>query len=353
MTLEQIKYLRLKRQGLIEALDAGDYEQLFRNMSPVATKFWIEPGTPPEIEHRCDFNDRDANDFARRMRSIVKGRFQGGNVAYVYQDEMPLFAAVYRKQIKMFTEVETTILTLLHNEGPMNLKMMKEITGILNKDLSKAAQHLQKAFMLFEDQVDKENDRAWYLLEDEFDEMDFRSIDVTEALAEAVRRFSYMNVMVDVSMIKSFTKLTTKSIKTTVDSMLEKGTLVAVDVEAYSGVMLSVDVTEVEKVEEPVPDLLLFLDNNDYLVKSNELTLKKRFGKSTYKTLGYIHKQGEFVGRLLGYFRFGPDDLEDIELDVEKALQEKWQARIVALIEAAYEGQGNALKRYCSVDIQP
>ena len=351
MTLEQINYLRLRRQGLIEPVNASGYEQLFRNMSPVPTKFWIEPGTAPEIEHRCDFNDQDANDFARRMRSIVKGRFQGGNVGYVYQDEMPLFAAVYRKPINRFTEIESTILTLLHNEGPMNLKLMKEITGILNKDLSKAAQHLQKAFMLFEDQVDKDNDRAWFLLEDEFDELDFEKLDETEGLQEVIRRFLTMNVMADGTMIKSFTKLTNKVIKTTIQNMLEEGTLVALDIEGYRGYMLSVDVAEVKKVDTSVPDLLLFLDNNDYLVKSNELTLKKRFTKSSYKTLGYIYKQGEFVGRLLGYFRFGPDDLEDIELDVEKAFQDAWKERIVKLIENAYEGQDNVLKRYCSEKI--
>lgn len=351
MTLEQIKYLRLERQGLIEAVNASAYEDLFRNMSPVPTKFWIEPGTPPEIEQRCDFNDRDANDFARRMRAIVKGRFQGGNVGYVYQDEMPLFAAVYRKPINRFTEVEQTILTLLHNEGPMNLKMMKEITGILNKDLSKAAQHLQKAFMLFEDQVDKENDRAWYLLEDEFDELDFNKFSELEAVQEALRRFFFMNVMADASMIKSFTKLTNKVITRALNNMIEESSLIPLDIAGNKGYMLTLDVEEAEKVVTPVPDLLLLLDNNDYLVKSNEMILKQRFGKSDYKTLGYIYKQGEFVGRLLGYFRFGPDDLEDVELDVEKAKQEAWKERVLALIEEAYEGQGNVLKRYCSEEL--
>jgi len=352
MTLEQIIYLRMQRQGLIEPVDASSYEQLFRNMSPIPTKFWIEPGAAPTIEHRCDFNDGDANEFARRMRNIVKARFQGGRVGYVYQDELPLFAAAYNKPISHYTEVEMTILNLLHHEGPMSLKMMKEITGILNKDLAKAAQHLQKAFILFEDQVDKENDRAWFLLEDELDDLDFKKFDELQATEEIVRRFLMMNVMADTSMIKSFTKLSNKVLKKVIDGMLVAGKVVQVEVREVEGYMLACDVDVVERVCETVPDQLLLLDMNDYLVKSNELALKKRFEKSKHKTLGYIYKQGEIVGRLLGYFRFGPDDLEAIELDVDKTLQEAWKDRMIRLIEEVYEGQDNALKYYCNDEIE-
>ncbi len=351
MTLDQITYLRLQRQGFIEPVTADGYEALFRAMSPVPTKFWIEPGTAPEIEHRCDFNDRDANDFARRMRAIVKGRFQGGNVGYVYQDELPLFAAAYKKPIKALTEVEEIILRLLKTEGPMNLGMMKEITGILNKDLSKGAQHLQKAFMLFEDQVDKDNDRAWFLLEDEFDEMDFSHWSQESAISEVIRRYLHLNVTGDLEGVKSFTKFTNKEIKTAFEVMMTKGDIIEVIIEGMPMMMLTWDKPAAEHISGTIPDKIYLLDNNDYLVKSMNLKLKKQFDKSAYKTLAYICIKGVIVGRLLGYFRFGPDDLEDVELNLMDELKEAYRDRILEVIEDTYEGEENYLKRYCGNEL--
>jgi hypothetical protein len=41
----QALFLRLKRQNLIEQ-DHTPYDELFRLMSPVPTKYWVEPGSP-------------------------------------------------------------------------------------------------------------------------------------------------------------------------------------------------------------------------------------------------------------------------------------------------------------------
>ena len=61
MNYESIKYLKLKRQHMLEPVKELDYDQLFKDMSPVQTRFWIEPGSPPELMYRCAFDDAFTN----------------------------------------------------------------------------------------------------------------------------------------------------------------------------------------------------------------------------------------------------------------------------------------------------
>ena len=91
-------YLSLKRQNLIERNDNADYEALFRMMSPVPTLFWTTPGEPPLIQHRFNIDDRTLNNYNRANRNIIKGRFRGGNVGYIYTDELPLYMTAYKKK---------------------------------------------------------------------------------------------------------------------------------------------------------------------------------------------------------------------------------------------------------------
>jgi len=353
-----IKILRYQRQYLFEKASEHQYDDLFRKMSPIPTLFWIEPGTAPNIMYRCDFDDEYANDISRRMRRILKGRFQGGHVGYVFKEEMPLFKAAYQKPIRNMTEHDDIILDILTKEGPMDNSLIKEISGLLSKEVSKSLQKLQKAFIVFEDQIDKDNDRSWYLLEEEFSEMDFKSISKEEAMKEVIRRFADLNVFINEEMIKSYTKFTNKEIKLLITSLVETKVLISAECFNKQGYLLKADISEIEKSEKNISEnsglektehelynSVMILDLNDYLVKSNELTLKERFGKSEYKILRYLYKEGEFIGRLLGFFRFGPADLEDVQVDIDDPTGELKNIVIEAIHEH-FEGQENHLKRY-------
>lgn len=344
---ESIKYLRLKRQHMLHPVTEKSYDQLFKDMSPVQTRFWIEPGSPPELLYRCDFDDASTNDMYRKDRTIIKCRFQGGNVAYVFYEDLPLFMSAYRKDIKRFTEHEEIVLNILKNEGAMDIDLIKEISGLLSKEVSKALQKLQKAFIVYEDQLDKERTRAFYILEEEFSDLDFDQYTREEAIKEVVIRFMKMNVLVNEEMIKSYTKFTNKDIKLTIEALFRDELIVEVDEKIGQGYVLIDDIEEIKSIEEVAPDKVFILDLNDYLVKSNELILKSKFGKSEMKTLHYIMKQGEIIGRVLGYFRYGPNDLEDIELDVTDDLIFEYKHSILEALNEMYDGQETKLKKFC------
>ena len=81
---------------------------LFKQMSPVLCVYWSCPGSPPELLYRAAFDDRKYCYKMRGSRTIMKGRFQNGNIAYIYADELELFAAVYRKD-KPLTDTELAV----------------------------------------------------------------------------------------------------------------------------------------------------------------------------------------------------------------------------------------------------
>jgi len=344
---ESARYLSLRRQNLIERKNDADYERLFRMMSPVSTLFWTEPGAPPLIQYRHDIDDKTLNNYNRANRTIIKGRFRGGNVGYIYADELPLFMSAYKKEIKQYTQNDFTVLETLHNEGAMNIAMIKEITGLLSKHISASLQKLQKAFIVFEDQVDNEWDRAWYILEDEFHDTDFDKYTREQAICEVILRFAYLNAFFDESMIKSYAKFSNKDIKTAISFLLESDKLIEASADKKQGYILKDDLDEILPCDKAIPDDIYILDLNDYLVRSNEAELKARFDPKPYKTLHYIMKRGEFIGILVGRFSFGPNELEDVMLDIPASDMIKFRRDIERAIEEVYDPHQTLLLRYC------
>ncbi|MBN2655604.1 MAG: hypothetical protein JXR86_00985 [Spirochaetales bacterium] len=347
--IQSINYLRLKRQNLLDGHKAMEYEELFRLMSPVPTLFWATPGEPPVIQYRTDVDDRKLNDHRRSDRTIIKGRFRGGSVGYIFADELPLFMAAYRKDVSLYNSHDLAVLNVLRTEGPMNIEMIKEITGLLSRQISASLQKLQKAFVVFEDQVDSEWDRSWYLLEDEFSHMDLNAFSREAALGEVIKRFVFLNVFAHETMIKSFTRLPNRDIKQALSSLAEEGILLQKEVPGTVGYILADDEDEILSCRGVIPDETYILDLNDYLVRSEELLLKDRFNPGPHKTLHYIMKQGDFIGIVSGRFCFGPNELENVILDVTEKEKKEFRSDIEKAIEKVYPPHETVLRRYSSL----
>ena len=216
--------LRLERQHFTKPAGKKEYGVLFKQMSPVLCVYWSCPGSPPELLYRAAFDDRKYCYKMRGSRTIMKGRFQNGNIAYIYADELELFAAVYRKD-KPLTDTELELCELLNREGPMTIHVMKEFTGMLTKEITPALHRLQEKFLVFEDQADSEWDRAWYPFESEFPDVNLERYTKEEAEEELVRRFVWLNVWIDAAMVRSFYRLPLKEIKGVLERLVSNGTL--------------------------------------------------------------------------------------------------------------------------------
>ena len=148
-------------------------------------------------------------------------------------------------------------------------------------------------------------------------------------------------------MVKSFTKFANKDIKNVLQALIENDKLIEVFSDAGDWYILKEDLGEIESSSSDIPDDIYVLDLNDYLVRSNEEELKKRFDPAPYKTLHYILKQGEFIGVLVGRFTFGPPELEDVRLDVSDEDKIKFRRRVEAAVEGKYDPHETLLLRYC------
>ena len=151
-----------------------------------------------------------------------------------------------------------------------------------------------------------------------------------------------------VEMLKSFYGLPQKPIKDAIARLLEKRVIAQADQNGILGFVRTEDLAAIaEKEGLPLVPSVFVLHTNDFLVKSNEASLKAAFSGGDFDILYYIFVDGQFRGVVQGVFRNGPFDLEDVCLtlsDGDKA------SRKGEIIKAIYKATGHGvsrLKRYC------
>lgn len=331
--------LLMERQRLVSPADADEFDEIFRNMSPVHTNFWTDPGSAPSINGRCNMDDKAHCYSLRADRTIVKGRFQGQSVGYVFSDELELMAGAFRKTGVPSYE-EQMIFDVVRQEGPINIQLIKEITGILSKKIAPLLHKLQQKFLVFEDQVDNEWDRCWYVFDQEFD-INLNRYTKIEAIKVFLLRFAYMNVIFDEAMARNYYSFTLKDIKSAVCELIDEGKLVAV-----KGGYARAEDAEIAVKDEPCEKFVLAVDKNDFLVKSNEHRLSPLFKHEGSDILTYLLIDGEFKGAVLGHFRFGPNDLDDVVLTLPEKEAAERKDEIIGAVEAFFGSYAKPLRKY-------
>lgn len=339
-----ITALRMERQHLNKPASQAEYKALYRDTSPGQNVYWCGFGDPPSLTFRTDFNDIEYNRERQRTRELVKGRFQGGNLGWIESSDMELFACLCRKPLDKPTFAQQTLLDLIEREGPMNIQLMKEITGMLVKEITPVLHRLQEAFLIYEDQYDGEWDRGWYKFYEMFPNVDFQKYTKIEALKIILKRFAYRSVLFNTDMAKSFYKLPTKDIKTAIAELLNDGEVV----EFESGYLLKSDCDLLQSTSFEINQSVFVMHRNDFLVKSNEYSIKEKYKHPEYDILQYILVDGEFRGAVLGHFKNGPYIIEDVIVDPGL------EASKDAIIQAIYRVNSrddSPIKRYMGREV--
>jgi len=346
LTWLDITALRMKRQYLSSPACKEDYDQLFMNMSPVPPMYWTAPGDPPTLPLHADIDDYDYNSIRRSRRKLLKGRFAGGSIAYVMEEDLEVFACLYQKEITWFSQIQSELLELLKQEGPMNIGLMKELTGLLVKEITPALHKLQEAFIVYEDQLDNEGDRGWYLFDSELPEVDLDRYTKTEALKMVLPRIAKLLVFFEEEQLKSFYRLSLKLIKEAVTQLVTDGTLLAIVLEGKKGYILSEDkdLLKVEMMTIIQPKVLL-LQRNDFLVRTHADYLKELY-TSEWDALYYLLIDGVFHGVVVGRFKFGPHLIEDIVLDLPEEEKVRRRDEILEAVYKVFDQANSPVKRY-------
>lgn len=335
MDKSSVTNLRMNRQGFLNPMKSSDYDRVFKLLSPVQTVYWCAPGDPPRLWHRADFDDFHYNNQRRAQREIIKGRFQGGGIAYICPKDLELYAGAYKRTIDKLSFEEEKLLEFLQCEGPINIQLIKKMTGMLVKEIIPILHKLQEAFIVYEDQIDSEGDRGWYIFDKEFEGVDINKFSRVEALKEMTLRFAYMNVFIDVEMMKSFYRLPSKDIKEALSQLLKEGKIIPIGIDEAKGYILSGEEAEIERFSGNVAKSVFVLHRNDFLVKVNEHILKKNFtSPEGCDILYYILLDGEFKGIVTGKFKNGPFLIDDVVLTLP---ENEIKARKEEVIEAIYK----------------
>lgn len=345
---------RIKRQGLTQPLDnpldEESYTQLFRRIQPVAPVHFSRPGDPPKLIHRTEFDDTGMSSSLRERHILVKGRFLGGRVAYVLEDDLKLYATAFRKMPTRFNRVHEDVLSTIREAGGLTKEQLKQELDYSAGDIGKALQDLQCAFLLQEDQIDTDWETGWLDFTEEWFEIPTDAGSQEEALLEVIQRFVVSMVFVTESQIKSWCSLPSKTIKEMVRRLVESERLVRTQVEGLDeGVMSIEDAESTSSHASEYPKGIYVLDKSDILVRAQMDELKTRY--KGLEVLQYLLVDGKFRGVVLGHWRIGPYDVDDIILDLDQVEVAARQAEVLAAVRKIYNPEDCAILRYNGVEI--
>lgn len=335
---EKIRALRMERQHLLTPANETEYDALYRDLQPGQNVYWNGFGQPPTLSFRADFDDLAYNKSRQFRRELIKGRFAGGNLGWILPEDLELFAALYRKPLKNATMTQQMLLERIEMSGPYTIGQLKEESGLLVKEITPALHRLQEAFLIYEDQYDGEWDRGWYRFGEFFFDFSLDRYTKTEALKIVLRRFAHRFVWFTPAMAKSFYKLPEKEIKLAIAGLVSEDVLV----ESDGGYLLKEDAEALKTYTAPEFHNVYALHRNDPLYKAFEPALKS-LAKSLTEglpydcdPLQYLLIDGVFHGAVVGHFRNGPYDLNDVRIDDASLLSRKEE--IIAAVQTVNFG---------------
>lgn len=311
---KKIVSLRMERQGFVGQIGERGYDALYRDLQPGMNVYWNGFGQPPVLSFRAGFDDIEYNRQRQLNRSLIKGRFAGGNLGWIVPEDLELFMALYRKPVKEMTGDQRMILDLIEQQGPSNIQRMKEETGLLVKRITPALHRLQEAFILHEDQYDGEWDRGWYRFEEMFPEVNPERYTRQAALRIVLQRFARRMVWFTEEMAKSFYRLPAKEIRAAAASLTAEG----IFAERDGGYLRAEDEALLAAYEPKEMHFVCAVHRNDFLYRAMEPELKAKFLPMCeglpydHEMLQYLLIDGEFRGAIVGHFRNGPYDLNDV-----------------------------------------
>jgi hypothetical protein len=342
-TKEAILAERLRRQRLLEPVQtADDYAALFGLLQPVTPAADTRPGDPPVLVHRAAFDDRAVTSGWRETRKIVKGRFLRGTIGYVFSEELELYANAFRRPLERLSQRQELVYETLLHVGPLTPRQIREETGLLNKEIMPILHRLQQAFLVYEDQLDTDWERPWYVFSQEWPDLAVETDRWQVAAQEVLRRFFHALVFATGEQIKDWSGWSVKDIRRLLQLMQADGDIVSCTIDGLGAGWTR---AEDASISAPAPSPTVFmLHRSDPLVRAATSELKRRF--AGLEVLQYLLIDGDLRGAVCGHWRINPFDVEDIVVDLSPAERARRKAEIIQAVAWGYHPPSHQILRY-------
>lgn len=328
---KSILYERMKRQRFLEpvtsAADEEAYIELFKLLQPVAPVHFTVPGSPPQLVHRTEFNDHSLSQRLRQKHRIIKGRFAGGRVGYVLQEELERYATAFRKPLSRIKPIHEEIMSVIKNSGGISKDQLKEELDYPNGEISKALNALQEAFLVYEDQTDGDWDTDHYINQ------------VSQVLLNYLKAI----VFATLPQIKDWSQINIRILKQSLEKLERDGEIHFAAVDGLGeGYVHKSDL----KGFEQSGDLhnVFMLDKSDIIVRSYMSELKNRY--KGQEVLQYLLIDGDFKGVVLGHWRIGPYDIDDVRVELDPHEVEARKDEIISAVRKTYSPERTAILKY-------
>lgn len=338
---------RLRRQELAEPLECeAGLVELFRKLQPVAPLAYSYPGTPPRLIHRTVFHDGEALDDLRGERAIVKGRFQKGRVSYVLAEDLQCYATAFRKPLADLNDTQQRVLDVVQEIGPANTDQIKEIVDqdggapLLKKQIMPALHRMQQAFIVFEDQTETNWDRGWCDFAAEWPDVDLDALSWEEAAEDVILRFFHAMVFATFDQVRDWSCWTVSKVKKLLAHLEAEGRIQPIEVKGLGEGW----VLEKPDYDPRVVSGTRMIHRADFLAYTCVSELKARY--RDLEVLQYLLIDGVFRGAVLGHWRIGPHDVDDVVVELPKKERAARREEILKAVRAVYSGEHHEVVCY-------
>lgn len=140
-------------------------------------------------------------------------------------------------------------------------------------------------------------------------------------------RFLDAVVFANLDQMKSWSQLKRTTIQNALNALMESEAIVKIEVDGLGeGFMQKKDL---HLTNEEIPQSVFMLDNSDFLVRTETDELKEKF-----------------KGAVLGHWRIGPHDIEDITLYLGEEEPETRKEEIISAVRTGYSVETTHILRF-------
>jgi hypothetical protein len=190
-------------------------------------------------------------------------------------------------------------------------------------------------------------DRTWYEFAAEWPEVELEDASWEASATQVLHRFLRGHVFATFEQMQDWSRWSSRALKRLVSEMEHAQRIVPRVMAGYGeGWLCGEDADLPDQLAEAS---VFMLHKSDPLVRSHGSELKRRFGRT--EVLQYLLIDGGFQGAVLGHWRIGPHDVEDVVVELPTRERQQRQGEILQAIAQQYEPPRHHILKYDGRDL--